>query len=152
MLWRSGARQLSASPQLNALEHLDRLKAVALEAAREVPGTTGGKLCRPIRFHSSESIRLMSLLRTVKAARRDIQARRDSAPGARAGPSRAMRMVWDRGIIPPGGSFAFLTDPYSDQHAAFTASWLTLLRETQDRKSTRLNSSHSSVSRMPSSA
>ena len=44
-----------------------------------------------------------------------------------------MRMVWDRGIVPPGGSFAFLTDPFSENHKCFTASWLTLLRETIDK-------------------
>lgn len=44
-----------------------------------------------------------------------------------------MREMWDRGLVPSGGSFSFLTDPFSHQHTQFTAEWLALLRETVDK-------------------
>ncbi len=121
---------------LNVFERLDRIKAAATQAAREVLGTTGGKLRPAIRFHSKESIRLLSLLRTVKAARRDILSRKDVAALAMPGtcrPSRAMRAMWDRGIVPSDGSFACLTDPHSEAHCDFTREWLKLLRDTTDQ-------------------
>ena len=123
--------------QLGALARLDRIKQVASSTAREVLGTIGGKLRPAIRFHSRESIRLMSLLRTVKAAQRDILHRKDTAlhhhPVSRAGPSRAMREMWDRGLVPPGGSFDLLTDPFSPAHVEFTTAWLAVLRTTADK-------------------
>lgn len=120
--------------QLGALAKLDRIKEEASMAAREVLGTTGGKLRQAIRFHSRESIRLLSLLRTVKAARRDILSRKiQVSPGHRVGPSKAMREMWDRGHVPQGGSFAMLTDPFSPPHATFTAEWLAHLRQTADQ-------------------
>ncbi|NBO64558.1 MAG: hypothetical protein EBU88_06900 [Acidobacteria bacterium] len=120
-------------PQLDTLTRLERIKAEALSVAREVLGTTGGKLRPPIRFHSKESIRLMKLLRTVKAARKDILSRKDLAAATGVRPSRAMLEVWDRGLVPSGGAFSSLTDPFSRQHVQFTSDWLSLLRETVDQ-------------------
>jgi len=126
----------SAQPARDAFERLDQVKATILKAAHEVLGSTGGKLKPAIRFHSSESIRLTSLLRTVKAARRDILARKDTEPSAAPElwrPSRAMRAMWDRGMVPEGGSFAYLTNPFSEPHSGFTKRWLGLLRDTTAR-------------------
>ena len=75
----------------------------------------------------------MKLLRTVKAARKDILSRKDSAAATGVRPSRAMVEVWDRGLVPSGGAFSFLTDPFSRQHVQFTSDWLSLLRETVDK-------------------
>ena len=41
---------------------------------------------------------------------------------------------------------------YSENRSAFVTDWHPIRREMIDRKSTRLNSSHHAISRMPSSA
>jgi hypothetical protein len=132
---RTVEERVRALPGLSELDPLTRLvsiKAEALRVAREVFGTTGGELKPPIRFHSKESIRLMTLLRTVKAARRDILGRKNTAANSGLRPSRAMREIWDRGLVPTGGAFSFLTDPFARQHTQFTSAWLAMLRETAD--------------------
>jgi hypothetical protein len=115
---------------LDTFDRLDVIKEESLRAAREVLGTTGGKLRPAIRFHCPESIKLSSQLRTLKAARRDILSRRGLSSDRSVGPSKAMKDIWHRGIVPSGGSFGFLTDPFSPPHAEFTKSWLALLQET----------------------
>jgi len=128
---------LSGLQQLGALERLDEIKKIASSTARKVFGTTGGKLRKAIRYHSKESIRLMSLLRTVKAARRDIFSRKDAdtstGSSTLAAPSRAMREMWDRGLVPLRRPFAFLTDSFSPPHVGFTTEWQMLLRQTADQ-------------------
>ena len=115
---------------LDTFERLDIIKEESLRAAREVLGTSGGKLRPAIRFHCPESIKLSSLLRTLKAARRDILGRKGLSSDRSLGPSKAMKDIWHRGIVPLGGSFSFLSDPFSPPHADFTKSWLALLQET----------------------
>ncbi len=77
----------------------------------------------------------MKLLHTVKAARKDILSRKDSAAVTGVRPSRAMLEVWDRGLVPSGGAsgFSLLTVPFSRQHVHFTSDWLSLLRETVEQ-------------------
>jgi hypothetical protein len=82
-------------PQLDILARLERIKAAALSVAQEVLGTTWGKLRSPIRFHSQESILLMLLVRTVKAARRDTLSRKN----------------WHSTTLSPEITFVFLGGP-----------------------------------------
>ena len=70
----------------------------------------------------------------------------------------SVRMVLLKGHGPDG--FIFYTNQQSrkagdiaaNPNAALLFHWKSLRRQVRDRKSTRLNSSHSAVSRMPSSA
>ena len=64
-----------------------------------------------------------------------------------AGKTTSLRMIM-RVLIPDEGSIQVLGEPVSDR----TQDRVGYLPEERDRKSTRLNSSHRSVSRMPSSA
>ncbi len=80
----------------------------------------------------------MKLLRAVKAARKNILGRTDSAAVTGVWPSRGMLEVWNRGLVPSKGAFSFLTDLFSRQRIQFTSDWLSLLRETVDQVLTDL--------------
>ena len=100
---------------------------IALKAAEQVLGMSGGKKVSLIPFHSSGYKKLVAKLRIVKAARTDLLKRRNLGPTA---PSKAMRMTWDQGILPVQKmEYSALNHVYSANYAKWTKEWLEVLRD-----------------------
>ena len=106
---------------------LDHAKHVALDCARSVLGTTGGRIGRIIPHHSAAVQRLKARLTLLKVARREIQSRKALGNDTES-PSRAMRRVWDAGLYPEPAQFQMLSSLWSQQNLVWTEQWLRMLR------------------------
>ena len=127
--WRETATlslAMSATEEDKFME-LERAKRIALDCARAVLGTTGGRLSRIIPHHSKEAARLKARLTLLRVVRREIHARKEY--GSRSvPPSRAMRKAWDSGLYPQPADFSMLTGLWQPQNERWTEDWLRLLR------------------------
>ena len=92
----------------DCFQELERVKQIALDCARTVLGTTGGKGLRIIPHHSKEARRLKARLTLLRVVRREVHARKEQGSGF-VPPSKAMRRVWDSGLWPQPASFSVLT-------------------------------------------
>ena len=73
-------RSLSMTvPEEDRFAELERMKRIALDCARTVLGTTGGRLLRIIPHHSKEARRLKARLNLLRVVRREIHARREQS-------------------------------------------------------------------------
>ena len=106
---------------------LDHAKYIALDCARSVLGTTGGKIGRLIPHHSEAVKRLKAQLTLLKVACREIQLRKELGNNPEP-PSRAMRRVWDAGLYPEPAQFQMLSSLWSQQNVVWTEKWLRMLR------------------------
>jgi len=86
---------------------LDNIKRVALDQARSLLGTSGGKMRSLIPHHSAQFKKLSSRLSLLKVVRREIAGRRDGEQ-VFLPPTKAMRRVWDAGLDPKPAEFATL--------------------------------------------
>jgi hypothetical protein len=93
-----------SAPEVDRFMELERAKRIALDCARSVLGTTGGRLSRIIPHPSKEAKRLKARLTLLRVVRREIHARKEH--GSRSvPPSRAMRKVWDSSLYPQPAKF-----------------------------------------------
>jgi hypothetical protein len=106
---------------------LEHAKHVALDCARSVLGTTGGRIGRLIPHHSDAVKRLKARLTLLKVARREIHSRKALGNNPES-PSRAMRRVWDAGLYPEPAQFQMLSSLWSPQNVVWTEKWLRMLR------------------------
>ena len=106
---------------------LDHAKHIALDCARSVLGTTGGKIGRLIPHHSVAVKRLKARLTLLKVARREIHSRKALGNNMES-PTRAMRRVWDAGLYPEPAQFQMLSSLGSPQNVVWTEKWLRMLR------------------------
>ena len=121
-------RSLSMTvPEEDRFAELERMKRIALDCARTVLGTTGGRLLRIIPHHSKEARRLKARLNLLRVVRREIHARREQS-GRLVPPSRAMRRAWDAGLYPQPAEFRTLTALWHSQNQVWTENWLRMLR------------------------
>jgi hypothetical protein len=98
---------------------LDHAKHIALDCARSVLGTTGGKIGRLIPHHSVAVKRLKARLTLLKVARREIHSRKALGNNMES-PTRAMRRVWDAGLYPEPAQFQMLSSLGSPQNVVWT--------------------------------
>ena len=116
--------QITTDP--DPLSKASSAQAIALKAAEQVLGMSGGKKASLIPFHSSGYKKLVAELHIVKVARTDLLKRRTLSATA---PSKAMRMAWDRGILPAQRvEYNTLSNVYAADHAKWTKQWLAVLR------------------------
>jgi ribonuclease HI len=111
----------------DCFQELERVKQIALDCARTVLGTTGGKGLRIIPHHSKEARRLKARLTLLRVVRREVHARKEQGSGF-VPPSKAMRRVWDSGLWPQPASFSVLTALWTPQNQSWTENWLRMLR------------------------
>ena len=116
------------TPEPDQFKELERVKQIALDCARTVLGTTGGKVLRIIPHHSKEVRRLKARLTLLKVVRREIYSRKEQGRGL-ALPSRAMRRVWDSGLWPQPATFSILSALWTPQNQSWTENWLRMLRQ-----------------------
>ena len=107
---------------------LDCMRRVAVNCARSILGTTGGRMRASVPRHSSEFITLRSRLALLRVVRREIY-QRQLAGSRPSQPSRAMKRAWDGGWYPAPATFAALSDLWAPAHAAWTDSWCRYLRQ-----------------------
>ena len=115
------------APDGDRFAELEKIKRVALDCARTVLGTTGGRILRIIPHHSQEARRLKARLSLLRVVRREIHARKEQN-GQPGSPSRAMRRVWDAGLYPQPAEFRTLTALWHPQNQVWTEDWLRMLR------------------------
>jgi ribonuclease HI len=121
-------RSLAVSaPAVDKFTELESVKRIALDCARSVLGTTGGRLSRIIPHHSKEAKRLKARLTLLRVVRREIHARKEQDGGS-VPPSRAMRKVWDAGLYPQPADFSILRGLWQPQNQMWTDDWLRMLR------------------------
>ena len=108
--------------------HLDNVKRIALDQARSLLGTTGGKMRSLIPHHSAQFKKLCARLSLMKVVRREIAGRRDGEQVVLP-PTKAMRRVWDAGLYPKPAEFATLSALWSTQGREWTIEWLRFLRQ-----------------------
>ena len=65
----------------DCFQELERVKQIALDCARTVLGTTGGKGLRIIPHHSKEARRLKARLTLLRVVRREVHARKEQGSG-----------------------------------------------------------------------
>ena len=106
---------------------LDRIKRVALDCARTLLGTTGGRRLRIIPHHSKEARQLKARLTLLRVVRREIHARKEQN-GQPSSPSKAMRRAWDAGLYPQPADIRTLTALWHPQNQVWTEEWLRMLR------------------------
>ncbi len=116
------------APEPDQFKELERVKQIALDCARTVLGTTGGKVLRIIPHHSKEVWRLKARLTLLKVVRREIRSRKEQGRGL-ALPSRAMRRVWDSGLWPQPATFSIPSALWTPQNHSWTDYWLRMLRQ-----------------------
>ena len=109
-------------------EQLDHIKRMALDQARSLLGTTGGRIRSLIPHHSEQFKKLTARLSLLKVVRREVTARRDTEHLSLP-PTKAMRRVWDAGLYPKPAEFAILSAPWSTQNREWTVEWLRFLRQ-----------------------
>ena len=105
----------------------EKIKRAALDCARTVLGTTGGRTLRIIPHNSKEARRLKERLTLLRVVRREIHARKEQH-GQPSPPSKAMRRAWDAGLYPQPAEFRTLTELWHPHHQVWTEEWLRMLR------------------------
>ena len=127
--WHNEVKQILDQdlPDEDQFRVLDHAKHVALDCARSVLGTTGGRIGRLIPHHSESVKRLKARLTLLKVARREIHLRKALGSNLES-PSRAMRRVWDAGLYPEPAQFQMLSSLWSPQNVVWTEKWLRMLR------------------------
>ncbi len=94
---------------------LELAKQIALDCARAVLSTNGGRFSRIIMHHSKEAARLKARLTLLRVVWREIHARKEydsrSVP-----PCRAMRKAWDSGLYPQPADFSMLMGLWQPQN------------------------------------
>ena len=126
--WQAAVTQSLArsAPEVDPFRELERIKESALECARAVLGTTGGRLLRILPHHSKEDNRLKARLTLLRMVQRELYVRQDHADRI-VPPSRAMRKAWDAGLIPQPADFSLLTGVWLPQNQSWTEEWLRFL-------------------------
>jgi hypothetical protein len=107
---------------------LDLIKKTALDQARSLLGTTGGKVRSLIPHHSEQFKKLTGRLSLLKTVRREITERRDTVSQLLP-PTKAMRRIWDAGLYPRPAVFDALFALWSPQNQGWTVEWLRFLRQ-----------------------
>mmetsp|Transcript_37221 Transcript_37221/g.99058 ORF Transcript_37221/g.99058 Transcript_37221/m.99058 type:complete len:2324 (+) Transcript_37221:2749-9720(+) len=130
--WKASVDKALADLQgqiTDPFEWLETGKEVALTTARNILGTTGGKL-KPARpFHSSQFVALQHRLSLLQVTHREILSRQNQPTRP---PSKAMRKCWDAGFYPQPASFATLSDLWNPTNATWTREWQRFLRNKME--------------------
>ena len=120
-------KRISALTCCHQMEKAEQAQKIALQAAEQVLGMSGGKQASLIPFHSQDFKRLVQAMRVVKATRTDLLKRKTLGPCA---PSKAMKMAWDQGVFPEVRvPYSAISDVYSAANVEWTKTWLIILRE-----------------------
>ena len=130
--WQDAVTQSLNEPEseaigVNRFAALERIKRLALDCARTVLGTTGGRTLRIIPHNSKEARRLKERLTLLRVVRREIHARKEQH-GQPSPPSKAMRRAWDAGLYPQPAEFRTLTELWHPHNQVWTEEWLRMLR------------------------
>jgi hypothetical protein len=123
----SAAARLSiqvTAPEGGRFAELERIKRVALDCARTILGTTGGRLLHIIPHHSKEARRLKVSLTLLWVVWRENHASREQR-GRLVPPSRAIVRAWDAGLCPQPTEFRTRTAVWHPQN--WTENWLSML-------------------------
>ena len=125
--WQKTVSGALAPPMENRFHRLEVTKQVALDCARAILGTTGGRRMRHISHHSEAVKRLKSRLTLLRVVRREIHSRKKQ--GQRSiPPSEAMRKAGDASLYPKPADSKRLTELWLPQNQAWAEGWLRMLR------------------------
>ena len=117
--------QPDSASESDSFREWERVKRIALDCAKAVFGTTGGRLPRIIPHRSQEERRLKARLTLLRVVRRELYALKNSLV---ATTTRAIRRVWDMGLYPQPANVGVLKGLWLPEHQVWTESWLRMLR------------------------
>ena len=118
-------KQLACLEAEDKLSKLNAALCITLEVAKDILGVSKPRQTSHIPFHSTESKRIFSLRREIRAAVVDIRTRTRPETFIINKMSKAMRKVWDRGIVPENVDFQMAQNVRDHREKA--QSWVDML-------------------------